>query len=265
MKRAIIIPLLICFGIAAAAQDDYTPFDRGIDKSTAVFIPKGTSGAGFSFGFQNYKVGQTGEDDAGFSVPTEIVKGLSGAVNTFKLAPSYEYFLWDNTSLGARLTYSHSLLDLGNATLSMGDDLKFDAGDYRYTANSVSAFATLRNFMPISDSKRFAMILEARIGGSYGRSKSSKIEQGLKHGSYNDIWQGSFKFVPGLCVFVMNNVSVSAQMAIFGITYRYIDQTNDKVGRSGLSGANSSLGIDFLSVEIGTNFYILDRKHRPRK
>ena len=117
---------------------------------------------------------------------------------------------------------------MGNATLALGDDLKFDAGDYRYTANSLSAFATLRNFMPISDSKRFAMILEARIGGSYGRSKSSKIEQGLKHGSYNDIWQGSFKFVPGLCVFVMNNVSVSAQMAIFGI--RQAD--TDKVERT---------------------------------
>lgn len=265
MKRIAIILSLCCIGLFAAAQDNYQPFDRGIAKPSTIFIPKGTSGAGFGFGFTNYKVGRTGADDMGFSIPSDLVKGLSGAMNIFNLAPSYEYFLWDNTSVGARIKYEHSVFALDNATLSLSDDMEFDAGDYDYVSNSISAYATLRNFMPIGESRRFAMILEGRLGGTYGESRSRKLEDGLKHGSYNTVYQGSFKFVPGLCVFVMNNVAVTAQMAVFGITYRYIDQKNDKVGRSGLNGANSSLGIDFLSVEIGTNVYILDRKHRPRK
>ena len=265
MKRIAITISLCCMVFSAAAQNDYQPFDRGIAKPSSVFIPKGTSGAGFGFGFSNYKVGRSGAEDAGFSIPSDIIKGLGGQINTFKLAPSYEYFLWDNTSIGARLNYGHTIFALDSATMSLSEDLEFEAGDFDYTSDSYSAYVTLRNFMPIAESKRFAMILEARLGGSYGQSKSRKEEDGLKHGSYNDIYQGSFKFVPGLCVFVMNNVAVTAQMTVFGITYRNIVQKLDKVGRSTLNGANSSLSIDLLSIEIGTNVYILDRKHRPRK
>ena len=259
--------LALSCGILAAGKEakPVEPFDRGIAKPSTVFIPSGTSGGGFTFSFTNYKLGDQFEGDIGFSIPTGLVNGLKGSYNTFKIAPSYEYFLWDNNAITARISYGRTLLDVGNANLSISDDLSFSVGDYSYSSNSISASLGLKNYMPIGNSKRFAMIIEGRLTGGYSQNKSYKLEEGLKHGTYSDVYSASFDFVPGLCVFVMNNVAVTAQMGVFGISLRKSVQTENQVGKSSLHGGNTSFGLNVLSVEVGTSFYILDRKHRPSK
>ena len=271
MKGAQLTSLLILLGllaIPAGAQKKekpYVPFDRGIDNPPTVFIPKGTSGAGLTFSLLSYKVGETSADDLGFSVIPSLVTGVRGSLYRFKIAPTYEYFLWNNTSIGTHLGYSRASFGLGNLDLNIGEDLSFGVDDFYYISNTFSAALFFRNYLPIAQSKRFALLLEGRLSGSYDQTKGYKLEDGLKHGAYTDTYKAAINFVPGLCVFATNAMAITAQMSVLGLTYRYVKQTENQVNTSGYQGANTSFGLDVFSIEVGMAVYILDKRHRPQK
>ena len=268
MRRKVFILLLagLCAAFSAQAREKKAPapFDRGIEKPNTLFIPAGTVGAGATFNFTTYSLGK-GLEDVGFQIPTGLINGVKGSLNTFKVSPNVEYFLWDNSCIGARFSYGRTKLGVGGLNLSIGDDLSFGIKDYNFHSSSYEAYITLRNYMPIAQSKRFAIILEGRIGGAYSQSKSYKVEDGMKHGTYTDTFKASFDFFPGLCVFIMNNVALIAQMGVFGISYRWVKQTTNHVDKSIMQGGNTAFGLNLLSVEVGTSFYILDRRHNPKR
>lgn len=268
MRKSSLILLFagLCAAFAAQAREKkvFAPFDRGIEKPNTLFIPKGTVGAGATFNFTTYQLGQALED-VGFILPTGLINGVKGSLNRFKISPNIEYFLWDNSCIGARFSYGRMKLGVNGLNISLGDDLSFGVKDFYYFSNSYEACLTLRNYMPIASSKRFAIILEGRIGGAYTQTKSYKIEDGMKHGTYSDTFKASFDFFPGLCIFVMNNVALIAQMGVFGITYRRVMQTTNQVDKSLMQGGNTSFGLNVFSVEVGTSFYLLDRRHNPKR
>ena len=156
-------------------------------------------------------------------------------------------------------------IGLGNLDLNIGEDLSFGVDDFYYISNSFSAALFFRNYLPIAQSKRFALLLEGRLSGSYDQTKGYKLEDGLKHGAYTDTYKAAINFVPGLCVFATNAMAITAQMSVLGLTYRYVRQTENQVNTSGYQGANTSFGLDVFSIEVGMAVYILDKRHRPQK
>ena len=52
---------------ASREKEPVEPFDRGIGRSTSVFIPAGTIGAGASFSYSNYSLGN-GINDTGYQM-----------------------------------------------------------------------------------------------------------------------------------------------------------------------------------------------------
>jgi len=270
MKGKFVLSLLILLGLslpvgAQKKEKVVEPFDRGIDHPPTVFIPKGTSSGGMTFGLLTYKIGDSATDDLGYSFIPNVVTGAKGSVYRFTIAPSYHYFLWDNSSIGARISYSRSSFGLENLDLSIGEDLSFGVDDFYRESNTLAAALSFRTYLPIAQSKRFALILEGRLSGSYGQTKGYKLEDGLKHGTYTDIYKAGINFIPGLCVFATNAMAINAQMSILGLTYRYVAQKENQVKTSGYQGANTAFGLDVLSVEVGMAVYILDKKHRPSK
>lgn len=243
----------------------YVPFDRGIENPPTLFIPKGTSGGGLTFSLLTYKVGDTSMDDIGYALVPSLVTGAKGSIYRFKIAPSYEYFLWDNMSIGTHLGYSRASFGLENLDLNIGDDLSFGVDDFYYESNTFSAAIFVRNYLPLAQSKRFALLIEGRLSGSYGQTKGYKLEDGLKHGTYTDVYKASINFVPGLCVFATNSMALTAQMSVLGLTYRNVQQKENQVNQSGYHGANTSFGLDVFSVEVGMAVFILDKRHRPAK
>ena len=270
MLRRLLIVLFLLPGLCLVLQaqkkvKEYVPFDRGIDAPPTVFIPKGTSSGGLTFSLLSYKIGDTSADDIGYSLVPSLVTGVKGSIYRFKIAPSYEYFLWDNNSIGANFGYSRASFGLGNLDLNIGEDLSFGVDDFYYISNTFSGAVFFRNYLPLAQSKRFAILLEGRLSGSYGQTKGYKIEDGLKHGTYTDVYKVGINFVPGLCVFATNAMAVTAQMSVLGLTYRNVKQKENQVNQSGYHGANTSFGLDVLSVEVGMSIYILDKRHRPQK
>lgn len=70
---------------ASHADKKIEPFDRGIGKTSSVFIPKGSVGAGVSLSYNNYNIGNAA-DDMGYRMLFSLIQGLNGNMMTFGVA-----------------------------------------------------------------------------------------------------------------------------------------------------------------------------------
>jgi len=268
MKRFIIISMLMLAAADswAGSSDDkepVEPFDRGIGTSTTVFVPKGTVNTGISFSYNTVDLGQAA-DDAGYSMLFDLVNGLNGSMYTFGLAPHVSYFVADNLSVGGRFDYDRSSLDLGNASLSIGEDIGFGISDYHMLEHLFSGSLTMRYYMSIADSRRFAIFTEVRATGAYGQSKEWKVEGDDKFGTYQTIQKGALTFVPGISIFAQDNVAVEVAIGILGINYTRRDQIRNQVEHSVMQTSGANFRINPLSIEIGTSFYFYTGPHSKK-
>lgn len=268
MKRTVIISLLILAAADSWAgsskkNEPVEPFDRGIGTSTTVFVPKGTVNTGISFSYNTVDLGQAA-DDAGYSMLFDLLNGLNGSMYTFGLAPQVSYFVADNLSFGGRFDYDRSSLDLGNASLSIGEDMGFGISDYHILEHLFSGSVTMRYYMSIADSKRFAIFAEVRATGAYGQSKSWKVDGDDKFGTYQTIQKGALTFVPGISIFAQDNVAVEVAIGILGINYNRREQIRNQVEHSVLQTSGANFRINPLSIEIGTSFYFYTGPHSKK-
>jgi hypothetical protein len=268
MKRIIIISLLILSAADSWAgsrkeKEPVEPFDRGIGTSTTVFVPKGTVNFGVSFSYNTVDLGQSA-DDSGYSMLFDLVNGLDANMYTFGLAPQVSYFVADNLSVGARFDYDRSSIDLGNASLSLNEDMSFGISDYHTLEHLCSGSLTMRYYMSIADSKRFAIFAEARATGAYGQSKAWKVEGDEKIGTYQIIQKGALTFVPGISIFAQDNVAVEVAIGILGINYTRREQIRNQVEHSVMQTSGANFRINPLSIEIGTSFYFYTGPHSKK-
>lgn len=272
MKKLIIIIFFI-LGILAPAYSlpwknngdrKIEPFDRGIKSPNSLFIPKGTIGSGFTFSYNVYDVGKAA-NESGYSIISPLLGDIRGDYKGVSISPNVVYFIKDNVCVGVRFDYSKMGLSLDNANISLSESLKFSIADFGYERQSYLGSLIIRNYMPIEQSKRFALFMEGRLTGGYAQSKNFKIEEGLRHGTYQDIYKGSINLVPGICAFITNAVSFEVQIGMMGINYQMVKQTTNKVEKSRMSSSGANFNINLFSISLGTSFYIVDKWHRMPK
>ena len=267
MKKLLLTAMFLCSMANSWAgspeRESVEPFDRGIGMSNTVFIPKGTVGAGVNFSYNTVDLGNA-VDDSGYSILFDIIGGLDGSMYTFGLAPHLSYFVADNLSLGARFDYDRSSLDLGNASLSLGDGLGFSLSDYHMLKHMFSGSLTMRYYMAIANSKRFAIFAEVRATGAYGESKTWKVEGEDRFGMYQTTQKGALSIVPGISVFAHDNVAVEVAIGVLGINFTQTDQTRNQVEHSSMKTSGANFRINPLSIEIGTCFYFYTGPHSKK-
>lgn len=240
------------------------PFDRGIGRSNSVFIPKGTIGAGVSFSYNNYSIGN-GAADTGYSMLFSLLGDIHGNLLSFGISPYVSYFLMDNLSVGVRFNYDRSDMGLGNLNLALSDDMSFQIQDYNYFRHFYTGAVTLRNYLPFSNSKRFAMFTEIRAVGGYGQAESYKIDEGDKLGTYQDIYKFELGVVPGLCAFMTNEVALEVSVGLLGFNYQKVEQVTNQVDRSEMENSGANFKINLFSISFGLSFYIPTGEHRLKK
>lgn len=240
------------------------PFDRGIGMSKTVFIPKGTVGAGVSFSYNNYSIG-SGSADAGYSMLFSLLGDIHGNLLSFGVSPYVSYFITDNLSVGIRFDYDRSSMGLGNLNLSLGDALSLGISDYNYFKHAYTGALTLRNYIPFSDSRRFAMFTEVRAMGGYGQAESYKRDEGDKFGTYQDIYKFELGLVPGLCAFITNEVALEVSIGLLGFNYQKVVQTTNQVEHSEMEKSGANFKLNLLSIGFGLSFYIPTGDHRVKK
>lgn len=239
-------------------------FDRGIGISTTTFIPKGSVGAGVAFSYNNYLVGN-GANDSGFSALMSLIGGLHGELLTFGVAPWASYFVMDNLSVGVRFDYDRTSLGLGNASISLGDLANFSISDFHFLKQSYTGAITGRYFVPIANSKRFAMFAELRAIGGYAQSENYKVDGEDKFGTYQDIYKFELGLVPGISVFVTDEVSVELSIGLMGFNYNKTVQTTNQVEQSVMESSGANFKINPLALGLGLSFYIPTGESRPKK
>lgn len=267
MKRVIFAAAVMLLSVSAhAAQDkqEKEPFDRGIGISTSTFIPKGTVGAGVSFSYNNYNLGNA-TSDVGYSMLFSLIDGVKGNIQTWGVAPFVSYFLADNFSVGVRFDYDRSSLGIGNAALSLSSDLGFEIKDFHYLNQSYTGALTARYYMPIAGSKRFAMFTELRALGGYGQAKNWKVQDGLPFGTYQDIYKFELGLVPGISVFVTNEVAIEISVGLLGFNYQKVQQTTNQVEYSEMESSGANFKINLFSLGLGMSFYIPTGQNRTKK
>ncbi len=265
MKRIFSISIMICIAASSWAgsrknAEPVEPFDRGIGMSNSVFVPKGTVNAGVNFSYNTIDLGRAA-DDNGYSLLFDLINGLDGSMYTFGLAPHVSYFVANNLCVGARFDYDRSSLGLGNAALSLGDDMSFGISDYNMLKHTFSGSLTMRYYMSIANSKRFAIFAEVRATGGYGESKTWKVDGEDKFGTYQTTVSGSINFVPGICVFAQDNVAVEVAVGILGINLTRVEQIRNQVEHSMMQTSGANFRINPLAIEIGTSFYFYTGPH----
>lgn len=270
MKKIIITLAAALFtGVAAFAQTDVEqtenqPFDRGIEVSNSTFIPKGTVGAGVSFSYNTYNLGH-GVADVGYSALFSLLGGVQGSLQSWGLSPWVSYFVADNFSVGARFDYDRSAFDLGNANIALGDLANFSLSDYHFLKQAYTGAITGRYYIPFGNSKRFAMFTELRALGGYAQSETYQNKDGEKYGTYEDIYKFELGLVPGLSVFVTNEVAVEVAVGLLGLNYNKTVQTTNQVDVSVMESSGANFKINPLSIELGLSFYIPTGANRAKK
>lgn len=275
MKRIFILSVLfLSLGSVLQAADrekrPVEPFDRGIGRSTSVFIPAGTVGAGVSFSYNDYSFGN-GLNDTGYQMLFSMIQNFRGNMMSFGIAPHVSYFIRDNLSVGARLDYDRSILGLANLDLALSDALSLSVGNFNYMKQSYTGAVTLRNYIPFGQSRRFAMFTELRLTGGYGQAESYRmgydevLEEGYKSGTYQDIYQFEVGLVPGLSAFVTNEVALEVSVGLLGFNYQKVEQVTNQVERSEMERNGVNFRINLLAINFGLSFYIPTGDHRMKK
>ena len=275
MKRILSFILLlgaVTLTLQAAGREKkpVEPFDRGIGKSSSVFIPAGTVGAGASFSYNSYSFGN-GMNDTGYQMLFSLIQNFQGNLMSFGIAPQVSYFIRDNLAVGARFDYDRSSLGLGNLDLSLSDALSLTVGNFNYLKQSYTGAVTLRNYIPFGQSKRFAMFTELRLTGGYGQSESYKagfdevLEEPYKTGTYQDIYQFEVGVVPGISAFVTNEVALEVSVGLLGFNYQKVEQVTNRVERSEMERNGVNFKINLLAINFGLSFYIPTGAHRMKK
>ena len=236
-------------------------FNRGIGKATALFVPKGTVSFGLTASYNSYDLGSAA-DDAGYKMFLSLLDGVYGNMTSCGIAPAVSYFIADNTSVGLRFDYSKSVLGLGSASLALGDLMSLDINDVNYLKQSYSGSLTLRHYMSIADSRRFAIFVEGRGTLGYAQSMNYQREGDDKYGTYQDIYKASLSLVPGVVCFMMDNAAFEVSVGVLGFDTQKVKQLTNQVEYSEMKSSGANFKINLLSVNFGMSFYIYPKKAR---
>lgn len=219
--------------------------DRGL--LNYLFIPRGQ----WMFGLTASYGEISSEDIQILSLLTDI--DLKG--KTYAIKPSVSYFFKHNQSVGLKVVYTHADGHIGSLGVDIDDDMSFNLSDVSYASSTYSGALSYRSYVGLSRGKRFAVFTEADLSFTSGSSDFSRLYGGVKKTTHTRINELALNFSPGICVFIMENVSFNLSFGVFGLKYRTERQHTNGVydGKRISSGANFRFNIFNINFGLGVH------------
>lgn len=245
MRKFLIMTLMLAF---AGIQIEARNYDRGYESvPSAPFIKKGTWTIGGTA-----KYSQHINDNYNFLVINDInSNGFNISANPYLM-----YAVKDNISLGLKLSYDRSMLDLASAELNAGQ-FEMDATDCYQIQHKYSAFGVFRAYIPFGNSKRVAMYADLQLGGSYKQGKAFNAGGDQVLGTYTEAYSLRLAVDPGLIVFLTDRLAVEMNVGVFGVDYRWSGQVHNQVQTGSTDAASAGFMINLLSMGVGLSYYFL--------
>ncbi len=219
--------------------------DRGIEKVT--LVPKGYWLGGGSFSYS-----ENTAQDYDFLVLNDI----EGTNYTFKVSPFLGYFVANDLAVGARFSYSRSMINLGSISLDINEDLNFSVENFYSIQHMYTGSVFMRNYVALGKSRRFGIFNEVRfsMGGGQAKQLNGESNEDIT-GSYQDILKMELGLIPGIIGFLTDNVAVEASVNVLGFEYKKYSQTRDRIYEGSFESSGVNFKVDIFSINIGVSFY----------
>ncbi len=220
-------------------------FDRGL--FNFLFIPKGQWQFGLTASYGEF----SSSDLQVFDLLSDV--DLSGHI--FSIKPSVAYFIKNNISVGLRLNYTRAKAGIGSLDVGFSDDLSFSLSDIGYQNEEYSAAITCAQYIGITRNSRFGVFNEVELSFASGNSDFKRPYNGEPKNTHSTYMQARLGFSPGVCVFVMKNVSFNISFGVFGYYLRNEKQTvnGEPLGNRFTSGANFKFNIFNINFGLGVH------------
>lgn len=241
MRNIFLICFVLCiFSVHAQSSLKKIPY--------GVFVPKGQWIVGSSVSYSEHT--ETNYDFL-------VVEKLNADGYNFKVSPLVSYAFKDNMAAGIRLSYGRTLAQMDETEINLGGSSdNFEISNLYQLKHSFSAMAIFRNYIPLGNSKRFALFSEAQleVGGSESKAANGYGEE--LTGTFSRSTDMSFGVSPGLVAFINNYTAVEVSVGVLGINFSKKTQTTNQVETGEQSSASANFRINLFSIGLGIAFYL---------
>lgn len=226
-------------------QRNYSRFDRGL--YNYLFTPKGQWMFGLTASY-----GEFSADDVEV---LQAISDLDFKGKQYAIRPTIGYFIRNNQAIGIKFAYTRGEADLGTIGFNAGEDLSFNLHDISYYSSKYTIGVFYRNYVGLGRSKRFAVFNEVSLDFGSGSSRFKRYYGDILYDTRTNITEASLNFSPGVCVFIMENLSFNVSFGVFGLHLTKESQlTNgEDEGSRFSSGANFRFNLFNINFGIGVH------------
>lgn len=245
MSRLNKILLLLLFAAATfdvAAQR----YDRGFERNPSTFIEKGTWMVGGTVAYSTHR-----NDNYRFF----IIEDINSNGYRFSLSPVFCYMVRDNMGVGMRFSYGRKLLKVDSASVSI-DQTQINVKDYYTLSHDYSMIAIYRNYIPLGDSKRFALYNEVQFSLGGGQAKLIDGHGTGIVGTYEKTKLASIGLSPGMIAFVNDHLAVELNVGMLGLKYSQTDQIHNQVETGTRRASQINFNVNILAIGFGVAYYL---------
>ena len=220
-------------------------YDRGL--FNFLFIPKGMWQLGITASY--------GEFTTSNLEILDLVSDIDFTGKIFSVRPYFACFIRNNISLGMRLGYTHGEASIGAFNMEIDEDMSFNLHDIMYKSNSYSAAVTFAQYLGIARKGRFGVFNEVELALSGGNSDFNRPYNGEMRKTHTTSFQAALNFSPGVCVYILDELSFNVSLGVFGLNIRHEKQkvNGEELGWRTTSGANFRFNIFNINFGIAVN------------
>ena len=244
MRKLILIIKMLC--MAGAYSVRAQRYDRGFDLKSSVFVENGTWMVGGQVAYSTHS-----NDNYHFL----IIEDINSNGYRFSVSPLVCYAVKDNMSLGVRFAYGRDKLHVNTANLGIAD-IEINVKDYFTLNHDFTGMIVYRNYIPIGNSKRFALFNETQLALGLGEAKliNGSNPQSVV-GSYEESLSLKLGLNPGLVAFVNDNLAVEVNVGMLGLQYNSVDQIHNQVYEGSRDATMINFKVNIFSIGFGMAYY----------
>lgn len=220
-------------------------FDRGL--YNFLFVPKGMWTLGLTASYGKFST----QDFELF----DVIGDVDISAHAFSIKPYFSYAFTNNMTAGLRLEYSNTVGNIDSFGLEIDEDMSFNIKEVGYRNESYSAALLLTQYIGLARKGRFGVFNEAQLKLTSGSSDFNRPYNGEMKTTHSSNFQAQLVYSPGLCVFVMPQLSFNVSFGVFGF---YINKTRqwedgEYSGSRLTSGANFRFNIFNISFGLAVH------------
>ena len=230
-------------------------FDRGLEHRDApVFMPKGQLMIGGTVSYRDYSF---------YDYTFLILDDMNINAYTLSVTPSIYYSFAKNMAVGVKFSYKRTLGRVDQTDISLSDDLSFGISDFYTLQHTYYGSVSYRYYIPIGKSRVFGIFSDISLNFGAGQGKSLSGTGDNLTGTYQKILDIGIDVIPGISIFVTNDMCVEASVGILGLEWKRISQTTNQVYEGSYETSKANFKLNLLSINIGVNFVLPVLNEKP--